>query len=152
MQQSLPMLPASSYPCSLSFATIRHAGIVIVTGDLSDGMGVRGLYTFSLEQGFIEVHALPTRIPLASTLIAVLHPNVNSPWRTPSDTSVAYRNAINPRTPAGDTANIPSLVQDTLQLGAGSGFRISMWSGRDIDLSIVTGTARSMFRVYRVRA
>lgn len=158
MQQSLPTLPASRYSCSLSFATIGHAGIVTVIGDLSDGLGLRHLYTFSpTGQGSIDVHALPTHIPLSSTLIAVLNPNLQSPWETPSETGTVYNNAINARPAPFNTAvNIPSLVQymplHLPELGGGIGFRIRAWSGRDIDLSIVTGTATSKTRLYRVCA
>jgi len=121
----------------------------MVTGDLFDGLRLRNLYTFSQTvQGSIEVHALPTHIPLTSPLIAVLYPNLLSPWKTPSETRVVYHNAINPGpAPFNNAVNIPSLVQYiTLQLpelGGGIGFRISAWLGTDIDLSIVTGMVRA---------
>ena len=155
MQQSLiPTLPASRYSCSLFFATISgHGSVVIVDGDLSDGLGIRPLYTFSpaaqqLQLGAIELHAIPTHIPLSSPLIAVLQPGLPLPWLSPSAIHVDYRNP-NPRL-------APFIIQHTPlqppELGGGIGFRITVAPGRHIDLSLVTGTATSLTRQYRVRA
>jgi hypothetical protein len=127
-----------------------------VSGDLSDGLGLRDLYTFSpTGQGSIEVHALPTR----STLIAVLNPNLQSLWTTPSETGIVYNNAIDPRpAPFNNAVNIP-LPRSRHAISTSRAYREHWFSdqhvvrkGSDIDLSIVTGTTTSKYRVYRVRA
>jgi len=152
MQQSLPTLPAARYSCSLSFTTISgHSSVVIVHGDLSDGLGIRPLYTFSPtgQLGSINLHALPTQIPLSSPLIAVLNPGLLSPWVTPSATGVVYNDPINPHlAPFG----IQLTPLQPPELGGGIGFRITVAPGRHYDLSFVTGTATSPSRLYRVRA
>jgi hypothetical protein len=155
MQQSLPILPTDRYSCSLSFATISgHSSIVVVRGDLSDGLGIRPLYTFSPtgQLGSINLHALPTRIPLSSPLIAVLNPGILPRW-VPSATGVVYNNPINPHLPPFSIQLTP---HQPPELGGGIGFRITVAPGRYIDLSLVTGTATSRrttrSRLYRVRA
>jgi hypothetical protein len=152
MQQSLPILPAARYSCSLSFVTISaHSLVAIVEGDLSDGSGIRPLYTFSQmdQPGNIYLHALPTHIPLSSPLIAVLNPGLISPWEIPSATTVFYNDPINPHSASFSIQLTPLQPPE---LGGGIGFRIAVAPGRYIDLSLVTGTATSRSRLYRVHA
>ena len=137
MQQSLPTLqvPATYYSCSFSFTMVSgHSSVVIVHSDLSDGLGIRPLYTFLPmgQLGNINLHALLTQIPLSSPLIAILNPGLLSPWVTPSATGVIYNNLIIPNL-------APFSIQLTplqpLVLGGGIGFRIT------IDLSLVASTS-----------
>ena len=149
MQHSLPILPIARYSCSLAFTMISgDYSVVIVHGDLS-GLGIRPLYTFSFsgQLGSIDLHALPTHIPLSSPLIAVLNPDLQSGWETPSATGVVYNDPINPPLAA---FNIQLTLLQPPELGGGIGFRITVRPGRYIDLSLVTGTATKPSRLYRV--
>jgi hypothetical protein len=151
MQHSLPILPKARYSCSLAFITISgDFSVVIVNRNLS-GSGIRPLYTFSFSAnlGCINLHALPTQIPLSSPLITILNPALVSPWVTPSTTGVVYNNPINPRLAP---FNLQLTPLQPPELGGGIGFRITVGPGRYIDLSLAKGTATSRFRVYRVRA
>jgi hypothetical protein len=155
MQHSLPILPIARYSCSLAFTTISgDYSVVIVHGDLSAWVSDPFTHFPSGQLGSIDLHALPTHIPLSSPLIAVLNPDLQSGWVTPSATGVVYNDPINPPLAAFNNM-VNNLFNTPLQLpelGGGIGFRISSEARKIYRPEHCHWHSYEPSRLYRVRA